>query len=110
MTDIDTTIRSPEPPKAPINPRFRQRRIEVRRDEGRRRLRVLMILGGLMLAALLGWGITRTPLLNVDHLRLTGTEHTTPTDVTAVSGLHRGMAMFDVHSASARARLESTPW
>src|SRR3954453_3355995 len=105
MTDIDTTIRSPEAPKAPIDPRFRQRRIEVRRDEGRRRLRVLMILVGLMLAALLAWGITRPPLLNVDHLRVPGTGHTKQADISAVSGLHRGMAMFDVHVDTARARL-----
>jgi cell division protein FtsQ len=69
-----------------------------------------MILGGLMLAALVAWGTTRTPLLNVDHLRITGTEHTTPALISGTSGLHRGMAMFDVHAGTAQDRLESIPW
>lgn len=105
MTDTAT-----RPPKPPIDPRFRQRRIEVRRDEGRRRLRVLLILGGFMLAALVGWGITRTPVLDVDHLRVTGTSHTAPDTITAAGGLHRGMAMFDVHAGTARHRIQAVPW
>ena len=96
--------------KAPIDPRIRQRRIEVRRDEGRRRLRVLLILGGFVLAALLSWGATRTPLLNVDTLRITGTSRTTPADIATASGLERGMAMFDVHTEAARRRIEAMPW
>ncbi|MBV8559692.1 MAG: hypothetical protein JO050_02895, partial [Acidimicrobiia bacterium] len=52
-----------------IDPRFRQRRIEVRRLEGRRRLRVLLVLAGFFFAALLAWAVTRSPFLDVDHVR-----------------------------------------
>ena len=106
----------PRPPeaeanaKAPIDPRFRQRLIEVRRNEGRRRLRVLLVLGAFLGVALVGWAFTRSPLLDVDHIRVTGTVHTAPADITAASGVHDGMAMFDVATGDAVARLGAVPW
>ena len=64
------------PASAPIDPRFRRRRIEVRRRAGRRRLRLLA--GASASVALIGavWGASRSPLLDVDHVRLTGATHT----------------------------------
>jgi cell division protein FtsQ len=105
----------PRPPETTpqgnaIDPRFRQRRIEVRRVEGRRRLRVLLVLGGFFGVALLAFGATRSPLLNVDHVRITGTAHTTSADIGAASGIHNGMAMLDVDSGAAAARLRAVPW
>jgi len=106
----------PRPPGLPaqregaIDPRFRQRRIEVRRTEGRRRLRVLLILGAFFLVALVAWAATRSPFLDVDHVRVTGTVRTTPADVTAASGVHNGIAMFDVDTGGAAARLRAMPW
>jgi len=105
----------PRPPETTptlsgIDPRIRQRRIEVRRVEGRRRLRVLLILGGVFLVALMAWGATRSPLLDVDRVRITGTVHTTPADIGAASGIHNGMAMIDVDSGGAAARLRAIPW
>ena len=83
------------PPRPPgtkprvIDARFRQRLIEVRRLEGRRRLRVLIILGVFVGAALLAWGVTRSPFLDVDHVEVSGTVHTTPADMSpAVAGVH----------------------
>ena len=106
----------PRPPELPaqrkgaIDPRFRQRLIEVRRLEGRRRLRVLIILAAFLGVLLLGWGVTRSPFLDVDHVRVSGTVHTTPADITNASGIHTGMAMFDVDSGDATARLRAVPW
>src|SRR2546423_15685209 len=88
--------RPPGPTPVLIDPRFRQRRIEVRRLEGRRRLRVLLILAGFFFLALVAWGLTRSPFLDVDHVRVTGTSRTTPAEITTASGVHKGMAMFDV--------------
>lgn len=100
----------PPQPKTPIDPRFRQRLIEVRRVEGRRRLRVLLILGGFLAFALLAWGLSRSPLLDVDHVRVTGDVHMNPAQITSASGIHKGMAMFDVDGGDAAARLRGTPW
>jgi len=95
---------------ARIDPRFRQRLIEVRRVEGRRRLRVLLVLGGFIGFALLAWGLTRSPFLDVDHVRVTGTVHTTPAEITTASGIHKGLAMMDVDGTDATARLRAVPW
>jgi cell division protein FtsQ len=106
----------PAPPESPlkskpaIDPRFRQRLIEVRRTEGRRRLRVLMVLACFLGVALFGWALTRSPFLDVDHIRVSGTVHTMPADVTAASGVHTGLAMLDVDAGDAAARLRAVPW
>ena len=102
--------RPPGPKPGIIDPRFRQRLIDVRRREGRRRLRVLMVLGGFLGVALLAWGVTRSPFLDVDHVQVSGTVHTTPADITGASGIHTGMAMFDVDGEDAAARLGAVPW
>lgn len=71
---------------------------------------MLLVLGGFLGFALLAWGLTRSPFLDVDHVRVTGTVHTTPSDVTTASGLHKGVAMFDVDAGDAAARLRALPW
>ena len=105
----------PRPPasetrRAPIDPRFRQRRIEVKRLEGRRRLRVILILAGFAFVALAGWGLSRSPLLDVDHVRVSGATRTSPASVAQASGVDRGMAMFDVDVGAARRRVAALPW
>jgi cell division protein FtsQ len=60
--------------------------------------------------ALLGWGVTRSPFLDVDHVEVSGTVHATPADITAASGIHGGMAMLDVDGGDAGARLRAVPW
>jgi cell division protein FtsQ len=111
---------SSTPPTAPprprdpkpgfIEPRFRQRLIEVRRLEGRRRLRVLLILAGFALVGLLAWAAARSPLLNVDQVRIVGATRATPASISADSGVHTGMAMVDVDEGGAARRLQAVPW
>jgi cell division protein FtsQ len=111
---MSTPPTAPPRPRDPkpglIDPRFRQRRIEVRRLEGRRRLRIMLILVGLAVAALVAWGLSRSPLLDVDHVLVTGTVRTTAASITAASGVHKGMAMFDVDEGAAARDLRALPW
>jgi len=93
-----------------IDPRIRQRRIEVRRHEGRRRLRLLLTLLGVMALFLAGWGVTRSPLLDVDSIRLTGATRTSPEQILAASGVHRGLPLIDIDAGNAARRIESLPW
>ena len=102
-------LRPPEQRRL-IDPRFRERLIEVRRSEGRRRLRVLIVLTGFLFLALLAFGLSRSPLLNVDHVRVTGAVRTTPAELMAASGIHKGMPMIDVDAGDAAARLHIVPW
>src|SRR4051812_42909210 len=83
-------------PGLPIDPRIKERRIAVTRDEGRKRLRIL---GAVMAAASLAGAAvaaTHSALLDVDHVRVTGTANTTQADVLRASGLEGHRFMIDV--------------
>ena len=94
----------------PIDPRFRQRLIEVRRHEGRRRLR--LVVGALASATAIAaaWGLSRSPLLDVDHVRLTGAEHTQLLSVIQTAGSLPGRPMVDLDEGAAASQIERLPW
>jgi len=93
-----------------LDPRFRRRRIEVRRREGRRRL---MVIGGILAvagSAGVGWGALRSPLLDVDRVRVTGAVRTPVAEVLAASGVRPGMALVDVDAETAATTAARLPW
>ncbi len=95
----------------PIDPRFEARRIEVARDERRRRR--LRILGLIMVLAVIGagFGVTRTPALDVDHIAITGWSHDQRADILAASGITIGTQLTDIDPAAAARRIEAlVPW
>lgn len=109
--------RVPGPPEAPsvpapgaMDPRFRQRRIEVRRDEGRRRRRILLSCLGVVAAAAAAVGAGRSPLFDVDYVDVRGAEHTPRQEVLRAGMLHGRPAMLDVDAGSLERRLEALPW
>src|SRR5439155_15848410 len=71
---VTTTELPARPPE--VHPRFRRRRAAVRRDEGRRRLRLLV--GAVSVAALtaLAWALTQSPMMDLDRVRVIGALHT----------------------------------
>ena len=111
MTDIL------DPPR--IDPRIAQRWIEARREEGRRRLRLLGGVTSVAVAASLAVGSLWTPLLKVRHVRIsvagppagTGSAgDVTVERIRALAGLDHQRLMIDVASGSMAARLDSDPW
>lgn len=97
-------------PRLPIDPRIRRRRIEVRRDEGRRRRRVLigcLAVVGVVAGAV---GAGRSPLLDVDYVDVRGTDHTPRPAVVAAGGLADHPAMLDVDTAAVARAVERLPW
>jgi len=105
-----TTTDAPAPVALPIDPRIRQRRRQVRKAEGRRRLKLAIAGACVVLLPVLGWALTRSSLLDVDHVRLRGATHTTLADAAAAAGIHRGRAMTDVDEGGAAHRLDRLPW
>jgi len=103
-----TATRPPAP--APPHPRIRQRRIEVLRDQGRRRLRLLVatacVLGGLLVT----YAVLHSPWLRVDRVEVSGLHRTPPAAVSAVARgqLHR--PMIDAGGPALVAALERLPW
>ncbi len=99
-----------EAPRPAMDPRLRQRRIEVRRAEGRRRLRRLLIgLGGLGALAL-AWALSYSSLVDVDHVDVSGQAHTTAAEIRDAAGLGRGEPMVYVDLGAAARRIEALPW
>ena len=94
----------------PVDRRIRARRIEVRRTEGRRRLRRLLALGAASAVVLVGWGVVRSPLLDVDEIAVDGAERTAAEELIARSGIAPGDALIDVDTAAAAARVAELPW
>ncbi|HEX4978602.1 MAG TPA: FtsQ-type POTRA domain-containing protein [Acidimicrobiales bacterium] len=92
------------------HPRIRERRAEVRRDAGRRRLRILLnlaVTAGLVAA---GFGVTRSPLLDVDTVDIRGATHTPRVDVLDAAGLDERRAMLDLDVEAIERRVRSLPW
>lgn len=110
-TDVlDEPAPEPPRPRVAIDPRIRERRIAVRRDEGRRRLRLILAAMAIVSAVLLGWGITRSPLMAVQRVDVIGSHHTTVDQIVDASGLRRGQAMTDVDEPVVEARIRRLPW
>lgn len=95
---------------APIDPRFRRRLIEVRRHAGRRRLRLLVAAAACAAALGVAWGASRSPLLAVDHVRITGVAHTQRLRIIQTAGTLPGRPMVDLDEAAAAQRIERLPW
>lgn len=97
-------------PLVPMDPRIRERRIEVRRRQGRRRLRLLV--AGLAVAALSAavWVGLRSPLLDVDRVEVRGAERTPADLVRDAAGIFEGQPLVEVDVRVAEAAVRELPW
>lgn len=97
-------------PRVPVDPRIRERRVQVRRSEGRRRL--VVVTGVLSVAAVVasGWGATRSPLLDVDRVLVDGAAHAGAPAVVAAAALGPRSAMVDVDEEAVARRVSELPW
>ncbi|GJM38846.1 MAG: hypothetical protein DHS20C19_22130 [Acidimicrobiales bacterium] len=93
-----------------IDPRIRARRVEVHRAEGRRRLRFVAVAAGLVAVAVAAWGLTRTPLLDLDHVRVDGAEDADIDVVLDHAALVPGTAMFDLDLGAAERAVAELAW
>lgn len=93
-----------------MDPRFRRRRMEVRRQEGRRRFRVLVGVTAVVAVGCGGWAATDSVLLDLDRVVVEGAVHTTADDARFASGLRRGEPMLEVDTDAALRGVESLPW
>ena len=93
-----------------IDPRIRARRIEVARSAGRRRLLRLLELG-LLVAVAAGFAVAvRSPLLDVDEIRIAAGEHTGTRQVLRASGIAPGDQLLDIDLRAAGAQVAALPW
>jgi POTRA domain, FtsQ-type/Cell division protein FtsQ len=92
-----------------IDPRFAQRWIDVRRAEGRRRLRFLIAGASLIVVVLLAFASLYTPLFRVRHVRISVTGSLPDSEVLAVAGLNHERLMIHLSPAAIAARLDADP-
>ena len=93
-----------------MDPRIRERRIEVKRAVGRRRLRVLLVAGSIIVALGLAFVTVNSPFLDVDRVEVLGAQHLTAEQVRASSRIHLHDALLFVDTAAAVHRVEGLPW
>jgi cell division protein FtsQ len=93
-----------------IDPRIRARRVAVMRADGRRRLRLLLAVVASLAAIGAGWSLTRSPVLDVDEVRITGAEGPNAALIRDLAGVSEGVALVDVDTGAIENRLEGLPW
>jgi len=101
---------APDVAAVAVDPRFRARRIAVRRDEGRRRLKRLLLLVAVAVVALAGVIVLRSPVLDVDEVVVTGAARLDPEQLREVAGIDGGRPLLLADLGGAAERLEALPW
>ena len=95
------------------HPRIAQRRAAVdaatRVKEARRR-RLLWMALAVALVLLSGYLTTRSEMLDVDRLEVSGAVRTSPEEIIAASDLPMGSPLIGLDLAGARARIAGLPW
>jgi cell division protein FtsQ len=106
------TVRQPAraQTRTPVDPRLRDRWIAVRREEGRRRLRVVLIAVGVVLAVATAWVVVASPFLDVDRVVVKGNARMISADIEAAAQIHRGDAMVWIDGGAAVRRVDALPW
>jgi cell division protein FtsQ len=94
----------------PIDPRFRARRVAVKRSAGRRRLRWVVAFGVVVAVLVLAASLFFTPLLDVDRITVAGQFRTAPEDIVAAGGVDRGEPLARIDLEAAARRVEELPW
>ena len=93
-----------------VDPRIRQRRVAVQREEGRRRLWFLVGAAVVAIAVASVVGATQSPLLDVDRVEVRGASRTPHADLVAASGLGGQPRMVEVDTAQVARGVEALPW
>ena len=95
------------------HPRIAQRRAAVdaaARDKDTRRRRFLWTVLVIALTLLCGYLSTRSELLDVDTLEVTGAAKTSAAEIIAASGIRTGAPLVGLDLAEARNRIARLPW
>ncbi len=93
-----------------IDPRISARRTAVIRQQGRRRLRILLI--GLVGAVVVvgAWFLLHSPLFSARSVSVVGAVHESAAQVKTASGLSSHTPLMDVDRGAVSARVEQLPW
>lgn len=105
-----TAPTAPEIGTVVVDPRFRQRRIAVRKDAGRRRLRRLVGLVVAAAVALTAVIVLESPVLDVDRVTVAGARATSQEAILEAAGIGVGSPILLADLEEAEAAIEGLPW
>jgi len=97
------------PQRPRMDPRIARRWTQVRRDQGRHRLRVLVVAAALVVVAGLAVGSLYSPLFEVRHVRVSVAGAVPEAEVLSLTGLSRPKPLIEVDTRAVAARLDAVP-
>ena len=93
-----------------IDPRLRARRTAVLRAEGRRRLRILILALAVMGGLVGAWAVSRSPLLDVDRVTISGVDAADAALVRRAAGVAEGEPLLGLDSTAIERAVSGLAW
>lgn len=109
-SDETSEDRSPDQapdPLPPVDPRIEARRNDI---HARRRLRVWITVGLVAVLLAIGFGITQSPLLDVDEVEVIGASRTGIDQVREAAGIELGTPLLGLDLSGSRKAIAALPW
>ena len=97
-------------PAVVVDPRMRSRRIHVRRSAGRRRLRRVWLALAVVAVIVLALATTRTSLLDVDRVLVTGVDGARAEAVRSAAEVAPDQPLVSLDTGAVADRVEDLPW
>lgn len=104
------TAPTPDIGRIVVDPRFRARRIAVRREEGRRRLKRLLVLITVAVVGLAAVVVLRSPVLDVDALAVGGVRFSDAAAIEEAAGIDIGSPLLLADLDASEEAIEALPW
>lgn len=97
----------PPEPELPVDPRIDARRKDIR---SRRRLRVWITIGVVVVLFAAAFGVSRSSLLDVDEVEVIGARRTGANQVLEAAGVEPGTPLLGLDLAGPRRSIAALPW
>lgn len=92
-----------------VDPRMRDRWVAARREEGRKRLRIFVIVVCILSVIGLGYVVANSSLLGVDHVRVRGVTTVPAATVTGAAAIEPGSPLLFLDTDAIERRVEAIP-
>ena len=94
---------------ADMDPRIQERRIEILRAKGKKRLRIVLLVVSLLLLTLGGVIVTKSSLLDIDQIVINGADGELAVLISEQSNIRKSTPLLEVNSSGAIRGIEKIP-